>query len=213
MEPLRYKEHQLGKLDDTDIIRRILSGEKALFELLIRRYNQTLYRAIRSYIKEDTIVDDLMQDTYLKAYQKLDQFRHDAAFSTWLIRIGINEALLYIRKQQKVKLVFLQPTDAVTMHPEKQTIRHEVAQFLQKAIDDLPETYRVIYILKEVEGMNIQDIAHSLSLGESNVKVRLHRARTLLKNKLYVLSSDASLYEFGSTRCDRITEKLMQLIG
>jgi RNA polymerase sigma-70 factor (ECF subfamily) len=213
METLRHKEQQLGRLSDTAIIRRILSGEKALFELLIRRYNQTLYRAVRSYIKEGTIIDDVMQDTYLKAYQKLDQFRHEAAFATWLIRIGINEALLHIRKQQKVKLVFLQPTDSITMNPEKQTIRHEVAQFLQKAIDELPESYRVIYILKEVEGMNIHDIAHCLSLGESNVKVRLHRAKNLLKDKLYGISSDASLYEFGSTQCDRLTEKVMQLIS
>lgn len=223
MEAIRLSGYDSGQMPDTIIINRILGGEKELFEILLRRYNQTLYRAIRGYLKNEAEIRDIMQDTYLKAYEKLEQYRGDAAFATWLIRIGINEVLLRIRKQKKSRLFSLVPEhqqpenifqlpDHTFMNPEKQVIRHEIRALVEKAIENLPEKFRIVYILKEIEGMNINAIAGCLSLSENNVKVRLHRARHLLKDALYRLSADASLFEFGNTRCDRLVEQVMSRI-
>ncbi|MDV3309332.1 MAG: sigma-70 family RNA polymerase sigma factor, partial [Cyclobacteriaceae bacterium] len=100
-----------ARLEDTVVVRRVLSGEKELFEILLRRYNQTLYRVIRGYLRDEADVEDAMQDTYLKAYDKLEQFQGKAAFSTWLIRIGINEALLRLRKLRRVRALVSQEAD------------------------------------------------------------------------------------------------------
>lgn len=214
MEAIRLSGYDSSKMTDTVVIRRILGGEKELFEILLRRYNQTLYRAVRGYLRDEDAINDAMQDAYLKAYSKLEQFRGDAAFSTWLVRIGINEALLRIRQQKKSQELdtIIQLPDTHQMNPEKQTIQLETRQLIEKAIDQLSEKYRVIYILREIEGMSNSAIASCLGLSDSNVKVRLHRAKQLLKEALLKLSADATLFEFGNTRCDRIVDEVMRRI-
>jgi RNA polymerase sigma-70 factor (ECF subfamily) len=213
-----------ARLEDTVVVRRVLSGEKELFEILLRRYNQTLYRVIRGYLRDEADVEDAMQDTYLKAYDKLEQFQGKAAFSTWLIRIGINEALLRLRKLRRVRSLVSQEADVdaktITqlpdtrqMNPEKQAIQVETRQLLEKAIDHLPEKLRVIYILKEVEGLKNDEIARCLDISEPNVKVRLHRARTMLKETLYRISSSNEIFEFGNSRCDGLVARVMHAIG
>lgn len=215
--------NESNKLPDNTVIARILSGEKELFEILLRRYNQILYRAVRGYIKKEDEIDDVMQDTYLKAYSKLQQYRGTAAFSTWLIRIGINEALLHIRNTKKgqlhlmsnntdhsEKIIQLPATNQ--MNPEMQAMQKENRQLIEHAIDQLPEKYRVIYLLKEVEGMENSAIAECLGISDSNIKVRLHRAKNLMKNALYQLSSDTVIFEFGNSRCDKLVDYIMKNI-
>lgn len=211
-----------SKLYDSTIVARILAGEKELFELLMRRYNQSLYRAIRSYLKDDTETEDAMQDTYLKAFQKLRQYRGDAAFSTWLLKIGINEALQRIRKKQNLQdrtngaLVpadnIIALPDITHINPEKLIIQKETQQLLERAIDQLPEKYRTVYILKEVEGMDTIEVAKCLELTPNNVKIRLHRSKALLKDALYKISTNAEVFEFGNSRCDRMVELVMEQI-
>jgi RNA polymerase sigma factor (sigma-70 family) len=218
---LKPTDHSTAQLDDTTVIQRIIAGEKALFEILLRRYNQTLYRVIRSYLKDESEVQDAMQNTYLKAFDKLYQFHGNAAFSTWLIRIGMNEALGRLKDKKKQKLIFLNPAEITSdinqiadkqMTPEKIIIRHEAQRMLEKAIDGLPEKYRVIYVLKVIEGLPNEQIAESLDLTDSNIKVRLHRAKALLKNNLYKLSSTAEVFEFGNSRCDAVVDFVMKTI-
>ena len=209
-------------ISDVEIVSRVLNGEKELFEILMRRHNQTMYRVIRSYVKADDDVKDIMQDTYIKSYQKLAQFNASAAFSTWLIRIGINEALQHLRrhkrylqnfgKRETIDTIF-QLEDTYQMNPEKEVIKLENKMLLEKAIDLLPEKYRIIFVLQQVEGLSNPEIASCLGISNSNVKVRLHRAKNHLKDALFLLSSDASIFEFGSCKCDRLVDRVMSRIN
>lgn len=217
MEAIKKSEFKSSQVPDEKVVQRVLEGEKELFEILMRRYNQTLYRAVRSYLKAESDVEDTMQDSYLKAYQKLYQFKGDAAFSTWLVRIGINEALQRLRKQKRDQEVIVDENESIIkiadkndMNPEKKAISREKQQLIEKAIDRLPEKYRAIYMLREVEGMKNAEISECLELTESNVKVRFHRARNLLKENLYELSSDTEIFEFGNAKCDRLVERVME---
>ncbi|GJM32487.1 MAG: RNA polymerase sigma factor [Saprospiraceae bacterium] len=214
---------QTLQLDDKEIVSRILEGEKELYEILLRRYNQTLFRAIRSYINEQVDVEDAMQNTYLRAYEKLNQYRGESAFHTWLIRIGINEALKHLRSRKKRQNLFsvndedhtsniIQLSDQKMMNPEMKVIQGETRRLIEKAIDQLPEKYRTVYMLREVEGIPNSEIADCLDISESNVKVRLHRAKTLLKETLYNLSLTTEVFEFGNTHCDLLVARVMQLI-
>lgn len=223
MEVLKNNQVSRKALEEPEIIRRILGGEKELYEILVRRNNQKLYRVVRSYLKNETEVEDIMQNAYLKAYEKLYQFKLNASFSTWLIRIGINESLIWLReKKRKYNLPdqdernytnsMLELPDNGRINPQGKMIRKETRQMLEEAIDRLDLKYRTVYILKEVEEMSVKEVALALDLSESNVKVRLHRARTMLKEILYELSTDKSIFEFGFGRCDRVTERVMKEI-
>ncbi|HYG03504.1 MAG TPA: RNA polymerase sigma factor [Chryseosolibacter sp.] len=221
MDALRIADYATCKLEDYAIVRRVLAGEKELFEILMRRYNQTLYRVIRGYLKDEDEVQDAMQNAYLKGFDKLYQFRGDATFSTWLIRIGINEALLRLKdlkrkhvlslNEMTVRLEAVKISD-MQINPEKKIIRQESQQILERAIDSLPEKYRVIYMLKEIECMDNGQISEALGLTDSNIKVRLHRAKALLKESLYKLSAGAEVFEFGNSRCDAIVNFVMKAI-
>jgi len=219
MRELSLKTVENPHIEDGKIVNRILSGEKELFEILIRRYNQVLYRTVRSYFTDEAEIEDIMQNTYLKAYSKLHQFRGEAAFSTWLIRIGINEALLRLRARKNQKEVNLSVYELPEKefvdypdNPETKVINMETQYIIEKSIDKLPEKYRVIYVLKEVEGMDNEAIADCLNLSSSNVKVRLHRAKNMLKETLYNITSDKRVFEFGNNRCDHIVEYVMKHI-
>src|SRR6478609_2852601 len=149
MEALKITNYTSSQLDDTAVVRRVLAGEKELFEILLRRYNQTLYRVLRGYLKDPFEIQDAMQNAYLKAFDKLSQFQGNSAFSTWLIRIGINEALLRLKEVKRGKVVHLNSPELDPdvfnqlpdrqMNPEKAIIRTEVQQLLERAIDSLPE--------------------------------------------------------------------------
>lgn len=222
MEAEQIQQRQVQPLSDTEVVRRVVSGEKELYEILMRRHNQKLYRVIRSYLKDAYEVEDAMQNTYLKAYEKLRQFREEAQFSTWLIRIGINEALSRLRQQEKLKAAFALQDDLsqyqvlqlpdLCMNPESNTIHNEMQQLLEKAIDGLPARYKVVYILHEVEEMSTSEITGCLGISESNAKVRLHRARTFLKERLYELSATRDIFTFGFKRCDRLVAKVMKAL-
>ncbi|MEM0519394.1 MULTISPECIES: RNA polymerase sigma factor [Aequorivita] len=201
------------------IIEKILDGQIELFEILMRRYNELLYRTIRSYISTESDAEDTMQDTYIKAFQKLYQFKNEAKFSTWLIRIGINEALQRKRKAQKLRTIAIQQEDRVLqiedrtiMDPERKTMYKESSHFMEKAIDTLPEKYKIVYMLKEVEGIGISEISSSLDLTNSNVKVRLHRARIMLRDSILSLTDHTTVFDFGNSKCDKIVANVMDYI-
>lgn len=221
MNAIQPDRFALTKLPDSKVVERVLEGEKELFEILLRRYNQRLFRVIRSYIHSEDDVRDIMQDAYVKAYLKLHQFNNQSNFSTWLTRIAINEALQHIRKNKRLvtnygkteslENVFQLP-DTNTMNPEKQTIKTETRALVEQAVDRLPEKYRVVFVLQQVEGLSNPEIAACLKLTDSNVKVRLHRAKNLLKEELFKTTHDASIFEFGNHKCDAVVANVMQRI-
>jgi len=222
MRALKINDYASKQLDDSVVTQRVIAGEKELFEILMRRYNQTLYRVIRGYLKDQKEIQDAMQNTYLKAFDKLYQFQGNSSFSTWLIRIGMNEALARIKNIKKDNLVYLNSGDTgkemfnqipdKQMNPEKKFIHQEAQQMLEHAIDALPEKYRVVYILKEIEGLTNEEVEKTVGITESNIKVRLHRAKLLLKDSLYKLSLPSQVFEFRNNRCDEIVKFVMEAI-
>lgn len=223
MEVIDINDHLYQKIGEADLIKRILAGEKELYEILVRRNNQKLYRVVRTYLKIEAEIEDVMQNSYIKGYSKLYQFKLNSSFSTWLIRIGINEALARLNEKGKMRKlncdnrelsspVILEIPDRGELNPHDNMIRKESKVLLENAIDRLEVKYRAVYIMKEVEEMSIKEISDSLDLTDSNVKVRLHRAKAMLRDYLYEISTEKNVFEFGFSRCDRITENVMKRI-
>lgn len=222
MEAININDFNNHKIEDSVVIKRILSGEKELYEILVRRNNQKLYRIIRSYIKDDAEIEDIMQDSYVKAFTKLYQFKLESTFSTWLIRIGINESLARLKEKGKIyhlneqsdnlSSTILEIPDNRQLNPQDKMIRNETKQILESAIDSLDIKYKTVYIMKEVEEMSLKEISVVLGLTVANVKVRLYRSKEMLKEKLYEVANDKKIFEFGFSRCDRITENVMRMI-
>ncbi|MCB0772873.1 MAG: RNA polymerase sigma factor [Flavobacteriales bacterium] len=221
MEALRMNIPGPTGLPDQELVERVRSGEKGLYEILMRRYNQTLYRAVRSYLRDGDDVQDAMQEAYVKAYTKLDQFKGDSAFSTWLVRIGINEALQVLRKQRTMHIYtdpgqraegLTQLPDTGQMNPEQRTIRDEHRRLLEQAVDRLPDGYRAVYMLREVEEMSVAEVSQVLGITESNVKVRLHRAKIMVKDALLSAHQAGAAFEFGNAHCDALVAAVMARI-
>lgn len=221
MEAININDFNNHKIKESEVIKRILGGEKELYEILVRRNNQKLYRVIRGYLKDEAEIEDIMQDSYVKAFTKLYQFRLDSAFSTWLIRIGINESLARLKEKGKLYRLneqsdnlsntTLEIPDNRQLNPQDKMIRNEAKQVLENAIDSLDIKYKTVYIMKEVEEMSLKEISIVLNLTVANVKVRLHRSKEMLKEKLYEVANNKNIFEFGFSRCDRITENVMKL--
>lgn len=223
MEQHRIIDFKNYKMPDSEVIKRVLAGEKELYEILLRRNNQTLYRIVRGYLTGEEEIKDTMQSTYLKAFEKLHQFNHEAEFSTWLIRIGINEALAFIKKEKR-RGQFYDPlpeemnsnlaevADKHRLDPEGAMMRKEAKQILEQSINQLSPIYRVVYVMSEIEGLSMKEISGCLDISISNAKVRLHRARTMIKEDLYDRSYSDNLYEFGFNKCDEMVESVMQFL-
>lgn len=207
---------------DDEIVRRVVAGDVALFELLMRRHNQRVYRGIRSILRDDTESEDVMQEAYVRAYEHLGQFEGRSQFSTWLTRIAINEALKRLAARDRTQGLnwgqddgedetMMQPVSSAPS-PEADASRHELGGFLEDAILALPAGYRAVLMLREVEGMSTADTADALAMSEANVKVRLHRAHALLRNQLFALAGaqSAQAFVFHARRCDRVVAAVME---
>jgi RNA polymerase sigma-70 factor (ECF subfamily) len=197
-------------------VQRVLQGDLVLFELLMRRHNQRIYRAIRSILRDDSESEDVMQEAYVRAYEHLAQFEGRAQFSTWLTRIAVNEALKRLAARGKFDPLDQQQYEGEngTMPefeshsptPEASASRSEVRGLLEEAIMALPATYRTVIVLRDVEEMSTAETAEVLSLTDTNVKVRLHRAHELLRGELFARAGANCTQAFGfqATRCDRV---------
>jgi RNA polymerase sigma factor (sigma-70 family) len=208
-------------MKEEEIIEQIKNGHKELYELLMRKYNQKLYRIARAIVKDDSDAEDILQDTYLKAYEKLGQFENRSQFSTWLIRILINNANSTLNKRKRfdksaaAEDVYLnKPEDSFPQTPEFQMSNNELKKILEQAIDNLPETLRGVYIMREVEGLSVAETSECLNITQENVKTRLHRAKTILKDELYKKSKgDIDVFRFGNDRCDKLVLSVMVQLG
>jgi RNA polymerase sigma factor (sigma-70 family) len=206
-------------ISENEIISRILLGEKNLYAGIMRKYNQRLYRLGMSIIKDDSEVEDVMQVTYIKAYENLGKFQFKSGFSTWITKILINESLLRLKKRKQLLHINddsaqnqtqYQPVDFQT--PLMKVINSELKQILEDAILNLPEKYRSVFIMREIENMNVSETQECLDLSETNVKVRLNRAKAMLKNSLADYYKKEDILNFHLSRCDRIVENVMKRI-
>jgi RNA polymerase sigma-70 factor, ECF subfamily len=212
------------KWSDEQIVSRVLSGDTALYELLMRRYNRLLYRVARSILRDDAEAEDVMQDAYVRAYQHLGSFEGRAKFATWLTRIAVHEALARARKRSRFQAHdfseepigdAMKPLASTGRTPEQQVYDREVADVLEKAILALSEEHRLVFILRDVEGMSTEATAESLNLTEENVKVRLHRARAALRKRLYAeIGENASdCFQLHASRCDCVVKHVFEVLG
>jgi len=206
-------------ISENEIISRILLGEKNLYAGIMRKYNQRLYRVGMSIIKDESEVEDVMQVTYIKAYENLGKFQFKSGFSTWITKILINESLLRLKKRKQLlhinddsaqNQIQHQPVDFQT--PLMKVINSELKQILEDAILNLPEKYRAVFIMREIENMNVSETQECLDLSETNVKVRLNRAKAMLKNSLADYYKKEDILNFHLSRCDRIVENVMKRI-
>jgi RNA polymerase sigma-70 factor, ECF subfamily len=200
---------------DEQVIARVREGETALFEIIMRRYNQRLFRAARAILRNDSEAEDAVQQAYLSAYAHLDQFAGEARFSTWLTRIAVNEALRRGRKRERLAEVDLGEQGAVMTTPEDQTAAHELTGLLEAAIDHLPDTYRVVIMLREVQELSTAETAECLAVSEEAVKVRLHRAKLLLRERMAerLEAKAPHAFPFLGARCDRMVATVMAAIA
>ncbi len=204
-----------ASLDDADVVRRVLASDTALFEVLVRRHDQRVYRTMRSILRNEGEVEDAMQQAWLQAYLHLREFAGTAAFSTWLVRIAANEALQRLRRRSPLSAV---PTDgeedAVDSRaddPEERASSREAARLVERAVDRLPAHYRSVFMLRDVEGLSTAETAVALGIGEEAAKVRLHRARALLRDHLSELIDVAApeAFQFLAPRCNRMVAVVM----
>jgi RNA polymerase sigma-70 factor (ECF subfamily) len=207
---------------DDVLIRQVLAGNTAVFELLMRRYNEQVYRAARAIVRDEAESEDVMQQAYVNAFTHLRQFNGSARFSTWLTRIAINEALARVRRLGRYEvfdeehsnvepLMFCTPGE----NPERQAFSRELAGLLESAIDSLPNGMREVFVLREVEGLSTADVAECLGVSEDVVKTRLSRGRARLRRRLMEQTGAVApeAFRFYRPRCDRVVATVLERIS
>jgi len=163
---------------DEEVVERVLAGETALYEIIMRRYNQRLYRVVRTILRDDSETEDVMQDAYVRAYENLSQFENRAPFSTWLTRIAVHEALARVRRRNRTQQLDSAYEDGESLmnpatrllDPEQNTSQSELSRMLEEEILALPEQYRVVVTLRHVEELSTAETAAALSISEENVR-------------------------------------------
>lgn len=198
-------------VSDDEVVLRVRAGDTQWFEVLMRRYNQQLFRAVRAILPNDAEAEDAVQQTYLNAYRHLGQFEGRAQLSTWLTRIAIHEALARTRRARDMSAIDAEGIAAAGCtepDPERQAYVGELRGLLESAIDRLPLGYRCVFVLREVDGISTAETAALLQVTEGTVKTRLHRARRVLQQTLrQVAPSEA--FRFDGQRCDWVVSAVM----
>lgn len=214
---------QIGEaLTDNQLVRRVLAGETELFEIIVHRHSQRVYRAARAILREDDEATDVLQETYLRAYRNLKQFAGRAKFSTWLTKIAVYEARARARRstarggktrESSATKAWNEPS--TESDSERRVFVREMKTMIEAAIDDLPVPYRTVFVMRGVEEMSTADTAECLNLTQDAVKTRLRRARALLRKKLYasVGPTRREAFRFAGRRCERMwAEKILPAI-
>jgi RNA polymerase sigma-70 factor (ECF subfamily) len=216
-EPVRIED-----LDDAALVERAQQRDGAAFWLIIKRHNQRLHRVARAVLDDDTEAEDVLQETYIHAFTHLSEFRAEARLSTWLTRIALNEALG--RRRQRRPMVDVKIIEGMaapfSAHkadptPEETTALAEIRRLLERVVDGLPEPFRIVFVMRDVEEMSTEETALLLGLRPPTVKTRLHRARRLLRealrDKLATVFTDT--FPFAGARCDRRTQSVLDRLG
>ena len=222
MKPARQVQPN-QTLDDVELARRVAAGDEAAMRLLMRRHNQTMFRAARAILRDDAEAEDAVQDAYLRAFRAIGSFRADAKLSTWLTRIAVNESLQRLRKLKRSAEVITMDGETVeaaadradegsgAKGPEVEALRGEARRIIESRIDRLPDAFRAVFVLRAIEEMSVEETAAALEIPEATVRTRFFRARSLLREALASELDVAmeSAFSFAGARCDRITERVI----
>lgn len=206
------------ELQDAEIITEVLNGSKDQYALLMRKYNQRVYRICKGYLTNEAEIEDVMQDAYVKAYQHLSGFANRSQFITWMTRITINECLQRLKKAGRMDVMDMNEENHELMNitdtndPEKQSLTRELKTLLENAVGELPEKYRSVFVMREIEKLSTAETSIAMDISESNVKIRLTRAKELLRNSLLESYRLEDLFEFNLVRCDRIAANVLARI-
>jgi RNA polymerase sigma-70 factor (ECF subfamily) len=212
---------------DTELVRRAMARDEAAVRAIIQANNRRLYRLARGILRNDSEAEDVVQETYVRAFTHLGSFRSDSALSTWLSRIAINEALGRLRRQRlDVDIdnlapgsleaqVIPFPLSAGVENPEKSMAQREIQHVVEHAIDELPEAFRIVFITRVIEGMNIEETAEILHLRPETVKTRLHRARAMLRESVEKKIGPVVMeaFPFAGKRCERLTQAVLKRLN
>ncbi|WP_280153400.1 RNA polymerase sigma factor [Piscinibacter sp. XHJ-5] len=213
------------ELDDMALARRIAEGDCAAFERLMRRHNRRLYRLARATLRDDAEAEDALQEAYLSAYRAIGRFRGEAALSTWLSRLVLNECLGRLRRgarrhnvipmiqgsdPERIDLEAMAPAEADT--PDQALGRSQMRTLLERKLDALPQAFRMVFVLRAVEEMSVEETAQCLDIPEATVRSRHFRARGLLREALAqeIDLAERDLFEFGGAHCDRVVAQVME---
>lgn len=213
--------------DDLSIARRVVAGDRTAFELLMRRHNRRLYRLARATLRNDAEAEDALQDAYLHAYKSMSQFRGDSQLFTWLSRLVLNECFARLRRsarrQNVIPIVdapdYIEHADAMTTHdddaPDEALARSQVRALLERKLDELPELFRMVFVLRSIEEMSVEETAQCLNIPEATVRSRHFRARSLLRESLAQAFdlAERDVFEFGGTQCDRVVASVLSKVS
>ena len=207
---------------DEEIIHKIILGETAMLEILVRRYNAVLYKIARGYGFNHHDAEDLMQETHVAAYQGLSQFGFRSSYKTWVSKIMINKCLYKInhgtaKRERPGSDIINEDTRPMLsnhkeLNPEQSSVNKEFSNILENALHDIPVNYKAVFVLRQVEGFSVAETAALLNISPVNVKVRLNRAKALLQKQLEQFYASTSLYEFNLVYCDAIVKRVFDSI-
>lgn len=214
----------IGRSDDADLVRRALARDGDAFRTIMQRHNRRLYRIARSILRDDSEAEDAVQETYVNAFAHLDRFRGESSLATWLSRIAINEALGRLRRERPTAdlelfetrrrdaQVIQFPQTGASDDPEKTMAQREILRLVERATDNLPEAFRIVFVARVIEGLSVEETADLLDLQPETVKTRLHRARHLVRKQLDRQIGPVLMdaFPFGGRRCERLASAVMR---
>lgn len=216
----QHAEISIAERSDPELVAMALARDPAGFRAIMRRYNRRLFRIARGILRDDAMAEDALQDAYLKAFRHLADFQGTSAFSTWLTRIVMNEALARLRKARRTPEMPVDtmqgrildfPTGSPIDNPETSMAQRQILKLVEEATDSLPEEFRLVFIARVIEEMSVEETAEMLSLKPETVRSRLHRARALLRRQLDEMIGPIAMdaFPFAGWKCDRLTERVM----
>lgn len=229
MDAIPVPAQAVDRADDAALARRVQAGDAAAFELLMRRHNRRLYRLARSMLRDAAEAEDALQDAYLCAYQSIAAYRGEASLATWLSRVVANQCLARLRRQARrdniVPMVSLggsdeeeghpMPADTITESPDRALVRAELRAVLERKLDELPEAFRTVFVLRCVEELSVEETARCLDIPEATVRSRHFRARSLLRESLAqdIDLAERDVFSFDGARCDRIVQRVLERLA
>lgn len=225
MKPSKSVPQSYADLSDPDLLGLIASGDHAAFERLMRKHNGKLFRIARAILKDDSDAEDALQDAYMDAYRNLGSFRGDSEVGTWLARIVINQSLMRVRKERRRSVIVpfrgsaansagkleSDVADDRAESPSAGALRSEIRRMLERRIDELPLSFRTVFVMREVEDMSVRETAECLNITSATVRTRLFRARALLRDALArdLDGATVEVFGFAGARCDRIVAAVL----
>jgi RNA polymerase sigma-70 factor (ECF subfamily) len=213
--------------DDSELVRRACARDEGAIRAIMQANNRKLYRIARGILRNDSEAEDVVQETYVRAFTHLESFRGDSRLATWLARIAMNEALGRLRRQRPTvdwttlesgtpnAQIIQFPVSATSDDPEKTMAQREIQHVVEQAVDELPEAFRIVFITRVIEGMNVEETAEILDIKPETVKTRLHRARTMLRKNVEKKIGPVVMeaFPFAGKRCERLTDAVLGRLG